>query len=145
MTLYHGSLEIVEHPLIREANRPLDFGTGFYTTTSLQQARRWVKLRMEQNNVSHGYINRYEYTPQKGLKTRRFQSANEAWVDFVHANRTIQNYKHDYDIVTGPVANDNVYLSFIGNHQQARTYPPSEDIQVGRPTAVPHRAIISHT
>ena len=42
MTLYHGSLEIVEHPLIREANRPLDYGTGFYTTTSLQQARRWV-------------------------------------------------------------------------------------------------------
>lgn len=112
MTLYHGSLEIVEHPLIREANRPLDFGTGFYTTTSLQQARRWVKLRMEQNNVSHGYINQYEYTPQKGLKTRRFQSANEAWVDFVHANRTIQNYNHNYDIVTGPVANDNVYLSF---------------------------------
>ena len=37
MTLYHGSLEIVEHPLIRETNRPLDFGTGFYTTTSLQQ------------------------------------------------------------------------------------------------------------
>lgn len=112
MTLYHGSLEIVEHPLIREANRPLDFGTGFYTTTSLQQARRWVKLRMEQSNAKVGYINIYEYTPKKSLRTRRFRSANEAWVDFVHANRTIQNYKHDYDIVTGPVANDNVYLSF---------------------------------
>ena len=46
------------------------------------------------------------------MKTRRFQSPNEAWVDFVHANRTIQNYNHDYDIVTGPVTNDNVYLSF---------------------------------
>ena len=112
MILYHGSLEIVEQPLIREANRPLDFGTGFYTTTSLQQARRWVKLRMEQNNAKVGYINIYEYTPKKDLHTRRFRSANEAWVDFVHANRTIQNCNHDYDIVTGPVANDNVYLSF---------------------------------
>ena len=112
MTLYHGSLEIVEQPRIREANRPLDFGTGFYTTTSLQQARRWVKLRMEQSNTKMGYINIYEYTPKKGLHTRRFQSANEAWVDFVHANRTVQDYNHDYDIVTGPVANDNVYLSF---------------------------------
>lgn len=95
-----------------EANRPLDFGTGFYTTTSLQQARRWVKLRMEQLNVSIGYINIYEYTVKKGLHTRLFRSANEAWVDFVHANRTMQDYNHDYDIVTGPVANDNVYLSF---------------------------------
>lgn len=112
MTLYHGSLEVVELPQILEANRPLDFGTGFYTTTSLQQARRWVKLRMGQTGAAIGYINSYEYTPSKGLHTRRFQSANEAWVDFVHANRTVQDYNHNYDIVTGPVANDNVYLSF---------------------------------
>ena len=59
MTLYHGSLEIVEKPQILQANRPLDFGTGFYTTTSLQQARRWVKLRMEQSQASVGFINIY--------------------------------------------------------------------------------------
>ena len=112
MTLYHGSLEIVEKPQILQANRPLDFGTGFYTTTSLQQARRWVKLRMEQSQASVGFINIYEYSPKRDLRTRLFRSANEAWVDFVHSNRTIQDYNHDYDIVTGPVANDNVYLSF---------------------------------
>ena len=112
MTLYHGSLEIVEKLQILQANRPLDFGTGFYTTTSLQQARRWVKLRMEQSQASVGFINIYEYTPKRDLRTRLFRSANEAWVDFVHANRTVQDYNHDYDIVTGPVANDNVYLSF---------------------------------
>ena len=112
MTLYHGSLEIVETPQILQANRPLDFGTGFYTTTSLQQVRRWVKLRMEQSQASVGFINIYEYTPKRDLHTRLFRSANEAWVDFVHANRSIQDYNHDYDIVTGPVANDNVYLCF---------------------------------
>ena len=112
MTLFHGSLEIVENPQILQANRPLDFGLGFYTTTSLQQARRWVKLRMEQSQASVGFINIYEYTPKRDLRTRLFRSANEAWVDFVHANRTVQDYNHDYDIVTGPVANDNVYLSF---------------------------------
>ena len=112
MTLYHGSLEIVEKPQILQANRPLDFGTGFYTTTSLQHARRWVKLRMEQSQASVGFINIYEYSPKRDLRTRLFRSANEAWVDFVHANRTIQDYNQDYDIVTGPVANDNVYLSF---------------------------------
>lgn len=112
MILYHGSLEIVEHPKILEASRPLDFGQGFYTTTSLQQARRWVRLRMEQANMAMGYISMYEYSPMKGLKHRRFRSANAAWVDFVHDNRTKLDFNHDFDIVEGPVANDNVYLSF---------------------------------
>ena len=112
MILYHGSLVIVEKPQIMHADRPLDFGTGFYTTTSLLQARRWVKLRMEQQSTSDGYINIYNYIANKELHTHRFKSANEAWVDFVHANRTIPHYNHEYDIVEGPVANDNVYLSF---------------------------------
>ena len=112
MTIYHGSLEIVEQPLILEPNRPLDFGSGFYTTTSQRQAERWTAARMEQAKTSHGYINIYEYTAAKVLKTRTFRAANEPWVDFVHANRTVQDYAHDYDIVIGPVANDNVYLSF---------------------------------
>lgn len=112
MILYHGSLEIIENPQILPLSRPLDFGRGFYTTTNLSQARRWVLLRMEQQNRNKGYINLYEYTPAMGLRTRRFRSANEAWVDFVYANRAMENYDHDFDIVEGPVANDNVYLSF---------------------------------
>lgn len=112
MILYHGSLEVVERPQILDASRPLDFGRGFYTTTNLQQARRWVHIRMVQQGAATGHVNIYEYTPQKGFRTRRFQSANEAWVDFVHANRTIENFEHEFDIVSGPVANDNVYLSF---------------------------------
>lgn len=43
MILYHGGLEIVTQPKILGSNRPLDFGNGFYTTTNLQQAQRWVK------------------------------------------------------------------------------------------------------
>ena len=112
MTLYHGSLEIVEQPHILDPNRPLDFGSGFYATTSLQQAERWTRARMEQAKTECGYINIYDFTATKGLHTRTFRSANEKWVDFVYANRSIQGFKHDYDIVTGPVANDNVYLSF---------------------------------
>ena len=34
MKVYHGSLECVETPEIREPNRTLDYGSGFYTTTS---------------------------------------------------------------------------------------------------------------
>ena len=40
MILYHGSTVPVEKPEIRISESFLDFGTGFYTTTSLQQAEQ---------------------------------------------------------------------------------------------------------
>lgn len=50
MKLYHGSLEIVEHPMILQPNRLLDYGKGFYTTTSEQQSKEWVERRMREKN-----------------------------------------------------------------------------------------------
>ena len=38
MKIYHGSIEKVETPEIRDANRTLDYGKGFYATTSYEQA-----------------------------------------------------------------------------------------------------------
>lgn len=43
MKLYHGSYVIVDSPKIFSANRPLDFGGGFYLTTSKEQAQRWTE------------------------------------------------------------------------------------------------------
>lgn len=38
MKRYHGSLEIVKEPRIIESSRTLDYGCGFYTTSSYEQA-----------------------------------------------------------------------------------------------------------
>lgn len=46
MIVYHGSIEQVVKPEIREANRALDYGSGFYTTTSEEQATLWVKRKL---------------------------------------------------------------------------------------------------
>lgn len=67
---------------------------------------------MNNNDVKIGYVNIYDYNPSKNLRIRLFRSANESWIDFVHKNRTDIDFNHDFDIVRGPVANDNVYLSF---------------------------------
>ena len=42
MILYHGSNLAVEEPKILVSNRYLDFGTGFYTTSNLSQARNFA-------------------------------------------------------------------------------------------------------
>jgi len=43
MTIYHGSDTPVKNPKILISNRLLDFGEGFYSTSSLEQAQRWAK------------------------------------------------------------------------------------------------------
>ena len=51
MILYHGSTDLVDKPEIRESDVYLDFGVGFYTTTSFDQAKRWAKIKMRRRNV----------------------------------------------------------------------------------------------
>ena len=115
MKIYHGSIEIVEKPEIRILkNRTLDYGYGFYTTTSYNQSRDWVKRRIDNTNTTKGFINIYEFDEKalNHLNCLIFESPTEAWVDFVMNNRTQKGFVHNYDIVYGPVANDKVYATF---------------------------------
>jgi hypothetical protein len=113
MKLYHGSLEIVSEPRIITPNRTLDYGRGFYTTTSYEQAEQWVRRRRGTQH-SVGYVNVYELAdilPEE-IKQLRFDTPTEEWVDFVMHNRTERGFEHSFDIVYGPVANDRVYAAF---------------------------------
>lgn len=114
MLIYHGSTEIVSRPEIRQPQRTLDYGYGFYATTSYLQAERWVRRKMLEHKVNVGYINIYEFDSQfmQTYKSLSFPNPSEEWVDFVMANRIQKGYIHDYDIVYGPVANDHVYAAF---------------------------------
>lgn len=110
-TLYHGGSHIIERPEIREPNRTLDFGKGFYVTSSRPQAERWVKAHLK-GKYNTGYVNSYEFDPDTlpdDFNVKFFDKANEEWVDFVLSNRLTLGYKHNFDLVFGPVANDNVY------------------------------------
>lgn len=113
MKLYHGSLEVVSDPRIITPNRTLDYGRGFYTTTSYEQAEQWVRRRKGTQHTV-GYVNVYELADilPDDIKQLRFDSPTEEWVDFVMRNRTEKGYEHSYDIVYGPVANDRVYAAF---------------------------------
>ena len=54
-------MDIVKAPEIRRPNRTLDYGVGFYATSSYDQAVSWVKRRMAESKSDSGYINIYEY------------------------------------------------------------------------------------
>ena len=114
MRLYHGALTRVEIPRVlpRELYRPLDFGTGFYTTTDLEQAKRWVRNRLTHfKKDGSGFVSVYELDEQvaASLSIKRFDGVCVEWLRFIAANRLHNNVEHGFDIVTGPVADDRVY------------------------------------
>ena len=123
MRLYHGSLSRIDAPRIMERAlyRPLDFGTGFYATSSHEQALRWVRNRLDYStSTTSGFVNVYDFDEAgfnaSGLKRLDF-SVNHVevnWLRFVMRNRRENNPEHHYDLVTGPVANDRVYTVIAG-------------------------------
>ncbi len=114
MIIYHGSCDLVEKPEIREGDTYLDFGTGFYTTTSYEQAVRWAHIKMRRQNQSIGYVSVYEFdldTAEKETVIERFESADMTWLSFVVGNRRGEKSDNSVDMHIGPVADDNVYRS----------------------------------
>jgi hypothetical protein len=115
MELYHGSNVAIPEPEIRASSRRLDFGLGFYTTTSFDQAKRWSisKTKLEKSGIATVSIFTVpnDFLQTKGLYVQDFNKADEQWLDFVIANRTDENFSFQYDIVKDPVANDRVFAS----------------------------------
>ena len=113
MKIYHGSTVIVENPEIRIPTRSLDYGFGFYTTTSYMQAEDWVKRKLSVDTPK-GFVNVYELDEEliSNFNTLVFEKPTEEWVDFVMKNRMQKDYSHNYDILYGLVANDKVYAAF---------------------------------
>ncbi len=116
MKLYHGGLVEIKVPRIIVGDHIGDFGVGFYTTTSIQQARRFVKTKCDCEQRTSGIVSifdvRDDFLQSPDLHVRVFKKADEDWARFVEANRRNPNYEHDFDLIFGPVANDQVYASF---------------------------------
>ena len=114
MILYHGSNVAVETPQITQSQRTLDFGEGFYTTTNKQQAEIFAQKVFARRKNGAATVTVYETdfdSASSELRVLRFLSPDEKWLDYVTQNRRDAYAGQLYDIVFGPVANDDVYLT----------------------------------
>lgn len=115
MELYHGSNVIVRIPEIRKSLHRLDFGMGFYTTSSFEQAKKWAINKTRREEYGKAVVSVFEvsddFLDNDELYICNFEKADEKWLDFVISNRTDRNFSFDYDIVKGAVANDRVFAS----------------------------------
>lgn len=113
MILYHGTNVIVEKPHPVEQNRYLDFGFGFYTTSNFEQAKNFA-LKVVKRKGGKPVVNVYEFDEEeiKASDGIKFFTAPDAdWLDFVSENRNGVYNGKSYDIIVGPVANDDVYTT----------------------------------
>lgn len=99
--VYHGSYTTIKDPEIKTGKYTKDFGEGFYCTLLKEQAIKWA------NKYDSPVLNVYEYDENTSLNIKEFSILSEEWLDFVINCRN--GVKHDYDIVIGAMADDQIY------------------------------------
>ncbi len=101
MTVYHGGYQAEKKPEIKEGYDTKDFGIGFYCMTVKEQAQRRAR-RYDTKIVSI-----YEVRINSNLRIKDFKEMTEEWLDFIIDCRSEKS--HDYDIVIGAMADDQIY------------------------------------
>lgn len=117
MRLYHGSNQPIVSIDLLKGKKFKDFGQGFYTTHLREQAVYWSK-RIAERFGGVATVTEFEFDLDDaiadGLNIKMFDKPDKDWALFVMANRKRDGgeFKHDYDIVAGPVADDNMARLF---------------------------------
>jgi hypothetical protein len=115
MILYHGSNIVVKQPKLVPQNRFLDFGKGFYTTENKIQAISFADKIYRRRKEGAPIISVYEFNEKDAYATcdlLRFALPDEAWLDFVYANRNGTYQDEPYELIYGAVANDDIFATF---------------------------------
>ena len=119
MILYHGSYSYFDKIDLNKGRKYKDFGQGFYTTKIENQAQQWAKNMSARFGLPFGFVSIYDCDESlfKSLKYLIFKEPTEEWAYFIMNNRNIEfkdfkkqinNQENQFDIVEGPVANDNI-------------------------------------
>ena len=125
MRLYHGSNIAIDNINLAICRPYKDFGQGFYLTDIEKQAEK-MAIRVARIYGEKPIVNIYEidddFKDLKDLKIKNFGiQTTEEWARFVMNNRSrvftdiknvLCNKDNKYDIVIGPVADDNMALLF---------------------------------
>ncbi len=114
MTLYHGSNVAIEQIDLSLCNPDKDFGQGFYLTDIKDQAIQMAKRRTRITGTGTPVVSEYAFDENLlhngELKVKCFDAPNREWALFIMQNREASRtgFRHDYDVVVGPIADDGV-------------------------------------
>ncbi|MBE5909019.1 MAG: DUF3990 domain-containing protein [Lachnospiraceae bacterium] len=125
MILYHGSNVDIKNISLSACRPYKDFGRGFYLTDIPEQAERMAE-RVARIYGGEPVLNLFEvedsFLNLDYLNVKNFgEETSEEWARFVMNNRNrdfddysnpLSNHDSKYDVVIGPVADDNMAMLF---------------------------------
>lgn len=119
MILYHGTNCSIDRIDLNKCRPFKDFGKGFYLTTIKEQAEK-MAYRVSRIYGLEPIVNVFSFDSQaaENIALKRFESPSEEWARFVINNRngnnseTNHNLDNKFDVVVGPIANDDLALLF---------------------------------
>ena len=114
LKLYHGSDVTIDKIDLSKGHINKDFGKGFYLTSLLSQAKEMAKRKARQTLDAQEVVTAFLFDEKVltsgELKVKVFSEVSEEWAMFILQNRRASRtgFRHDYDIVVGPIAEDGV-------------------------------------
>lgn len=109
MILYHGSDVEVKNPTIIKTEKGRDFGFGFYLTPIKEQAERMAKRKKKINKSKTAIVSIFEWDEKiDEVIYKKYLEPNLEWLEMIIKCRSDMSYRHDYDIVSGKIADDSV-------------------------------------
>lgn len=106
LVIYHGTVADFDEIDLYKSKNKRDFGRGFYTTVLEKQATEWAYRKSLRDKKTEYYVYRYAFVRDESLDIKHFDALNKEWLEFIKDNRTKGGTQHSYDIVIGPVADD---------------------------------------
>ncbi len=144
--LYHGSYTEVSRIDLSQCRNGLDFGRGFYVTSSLKQAVSYIPssvrkakrrgLLADTFSESDGRVSVYQFQPDPNLFIHCFDDADEEWLHFAACNRSrdfLPELRKKYaavDIIGGKVADDQTAVTL--NNYVAGAYGTPGTVRADR-------------
>lgn len=109
--VYHGTTYDFKKIDLNKSHNRRDFGQGFYTTILEDQARQWAYRLALRNHMRKYYVYKYCFIDDADLRIKRFDGLTVEWLEFIKKNRFDGGTQHNYDVVIGPVADDNTMMT----------------------------------
>lgn len=125
MILYHGSNVEIDEIDLNKCKKYKDFGQGFYCTTIKQQAKFMALRTTKREKKGEPCVSKFELDEKifedEDVKIKKFEKPSKEWAEFILNNRDKNfkdisslkcNFDNKYDLVIGPVADDDIIVLF---------------------------------
>lgn len=107
LVVYHGSCFDFDEVDLSKSHNRRDFGKGFYTTILKEQSKAWAYRLSLREKKEQYFVYEFLFDENTELNVKRFDTLSEDWLEFIKENSEKGGLQHNYDVVIGPVADDN--------------------------------------